>query len=187
MDVFFAAPKSKLAVDELWESDGLAVSQCASKQKFRVITSIFEFQYRSLQEVDFYIIFKKVYTMGRLSDAQRHEAIGMVAGSSARKSDGPADYARPLSARLTTDFMTRQIINVLPWPAFSPDLSPIEHLWDQLGRRVYCVRHVINKAELVQALREEWNTIPQYRTQRLIRSMRRRCQSVLDANCRHIR
>jgi transposase len=25
---------------------------------------------------------------------------------------------------------------VFPWPALSPDLSPIEHLWDEIGTRV---------------------------------------------------
>ena len=40
------------------------------------------------------------------------------------------DNARPHSARLTTDFLGQNNVQVLPWPAFSPDLSPIEHLWD---------------------------------------------------------
>ncbi|GFW42382.1 transposable element Tc1 transposase [Trichonephila clavipes] len=25
---------------------------------------------------------------------------------------------------------------MLPWPAYSPDLSPIEHVWDVIGRRL---------------------------------------------------
>jgi transposase len=47
-------------------------------------------------------------------------------------------------------------------PALSPDLSPIEHLWDELGRRV---RHCQNLPETLQELPEvlvhEWNNIPQ--------------------------
>ena len=43
------------------------------------------------------------------------------------------DNARPHSARLTTDFLGQNNLQVLPWPAFSPDLSPLKHLWDQLG------------------------------------------------------
>jgi hypothetical protein len=46
------------------------------------------------------------------------------------------DNAPPHSARLTTPFPRQQGINKLQWPIFSPDLSPIEQLWDQLDRAV---------------------------------------------------
>jgi transposase len=52
--------------------------------------------------------------------------------------------------------------------SLSPDLSPIEHLWDELGRRV---RHRQNPPETLQELRDalvhEWNNIPQAFIQRL--------------------
>ena len=90
------------------------------------------------------------------------------------------DNARPHSARLTTDFLGQNNVQVLPWSAFSPDLSPIEHLWDQLGRRVFDGRHNIhNRQQLVQTLNREWEAIPQYKIQRLIWSMRRRCQATM--------
>jgi hypothetical protein len=27
-------------------------------------------------------------------------------------------------------------VNVLPWPAVSPNQNPIDHIWEELGRRV---------------------------------------------------
>ncbi|GFX01096.1 transposable element Tcb2 transposase [Trichonephila clavipes] len=41
------------------------------------------------------------------------------------------DNARPHTARVSQDCLCT--VSTLPWPARSPDLSPIEHIWDHLG------------------------------------------------------
>ena len=46
------------------------------------------------------------------------------------------DNARPHMARECMDYLEASQIEILPWPAFSPDLSPIEHVWDTLGRAI---------------------------------------------------
>ena len=43
------------------------------------------------------------------------------------------DNARPHSARHTQDTLRQNDIQTLDCPAKSPDLSPIEHLWDDSG------------------------------------------------------
>ncbi|UYV79200.1 hypothetical protein LAZ67_17001487 [Cordylochernes scorpioides] len=50
------------------------------------------------------------------------------------------DNARPHTARVTMDFL--QSCRTLLWPARSPDLSPIEHIWDVMGRRLQLSRIV---------------------------------------------
>ena len=86
------------------------------------------------------------------------------------------------------DFLNFHHIRVLPWPAMSPDLNPIEHLLDELGRRV---RSRLNPPEthdqLRRALVAEWTNIPIDFVRNLIRSMRQRCQAVINARGGHTR
>lgn len=104
----------------------------------------------------------------------------------AQRSVFQQDNARPHSARFTTQFLTTNNIPTLPWPSLSPDMNPIEHLWDELQRRLGH-RNVspANRRDLFQALQEEWATIPQAHIRHLIASMTRRCQSLIDARGGH--
>ena len=73
-------------------------------------------------------------------------------------------------------------VNVLPWPALSPDMSPIEHVWDLLGQRLRRRRaQPQNLVQLEQALLQEWQNIPQADIQAMINSMRRRCLACIRA------
>ncbi|GFV66972.1 transposable element Tc1 transposase [Trichonephila clavipes] len=45
------------------------------------------------------------------------------------------ENARPHVAKTVRDFCSTQHMQLLPWPAYSPDMSPIEHVWDLVDRR----------------------------------------------------
>ena len=91
------------------------------------------------------------------------------------------DNARPHRARVVDAFLAHEGIQRMVWPANSPDLNPLEHLWDQLKRAVSArINANTNLADLAQMLEEEWNAIPQQRATRLVNTMRRRCQEVID-------
>ena len=98
------------------------------------------------------------------------------------------DNARPHTARITIDFLRQQAVNVMPWPSVSPDLNPIEHLWDELGRRVRA-RPVQpqNLQQLEVALNQEWARIPQNVVRRYVHSMQSRCDAVIAAVGGHTR
>ncbi|GFS85792.1 transposable element Tcb2 transposase [Trichonephila clavipes] len=52
------------------------------------------------------------------------------------------DNARPYTARLLQDCLHH--ITTLLWPARFPDLSPIKHIWDNLGLKVGNLRIWLN-------------------------------------------
>ena len=91
---------------------------------------------------------------------------------------GPAtlmhDNARPHVARICRQFLNRNNVNLLPWPAVSLDMNPIEHTWDYLGRKVQARRNVHNLRDLENALIQEWNNIPNVIIRHYARSMRGR-------------
>ena len=71
------------------------------------------------------------------------------------------DNARPHVARVCQDFLANNNIAPLAWPPYSPDLTPIEHMWDELDRRVRKRRNApATFAQLRNALIDEWNNIP---------------------------
>ena len=83
-------------------------------------------------------------------------------------------------------FVGEHGVNVLPWHAYSPDMSPIEHLWDQLGRRIRNLNpRPLTRPQLIAALNAEGGNIPQDSIRRLIRSMRRRCRACVAQHGGH--
>ena len=46
------------------------------------------------------------------------------------------DNAKLHVARICRQFLDRNNVNVLPWPAVLPVINPIEHIWDYLGGKV---------------------------------------------------
>ena len=98
------------------------------------------------------------------------------------------DNARPHRARVVTEYLQQQQIRTLPWPAYSPDLAPIEHLWDELDRQVRNNNLLPNTVdELWQLLQQEWMAIPQRTLQTLVHSMHQRCIECLAVNGGHTR
>ena len=69
------------------------------------------------------------------------------------------DNARPHRAQLVQDYLETEDIQRMEWPARSPDLNPIEHVWDALGRH-NASHQTRTRDELKLALVEEWNLLP---------------------------
>uniref|UniRef100_A0A8C8JU24 Transposase n=1 Tax=Oncorhynchus tshawytscha TaxID=74940 RepID=A0A8C8JU24_ONCTS len=92
------------------------------------------------------------------------------------------DNARPHVAGVCQQFQQEEGIDAMDWPARSPDLNPIEHIWDIMSRSIH-QRHVAPQPvqELADALVQVWEEIPQETIRHLIRSMPRHCREVIQA------
>ncbi|GFT30890.1 DDE_3 domain-containing protein [Trichonephila clavipes] len=74
----------------------------------------------------------------------------------------------------------------MDWPAHSPDLNPIEHVWDMLGRRIAARQAPPTYLpELWRALLDEWCNIPQDQIDNLKPSLPRRCKACIASSGRH--
>ncbi|GFU84448.1 uncharacterized protein TNCV_4557811 [Trichonephila clavipes] len=64
---------------------------------------------------------------------------------------------------LFQDCLDSEGIQHLVWPARSPDLNPIENVWDALGRQGCWSKLILRttKNTLIRALTEEWDKLPQ--------------------------
>ncbi|GFU79136.1 transposable element Tcb1 transposase [Trichonephila clavipes] len=70
----------------------------------------------------------------------------------------------------------------LPWPVYSPDMSPIEHVWDLVGWRLArdpCP--AASKDELLLPIQAIWNYLLQEDIQNLFDSMPRRIVALIAA------
>ncbi|KFM65626.1 Transposable element Tc1 transposase, partial [Stegodyphus mimosarum] len=87
------------------------------------------------------------------------------------------DNARPHTACICQHAL--QGIQMLPWPPYSPDLSPIEHVWDVIGHRLQTLPLPRSEGELWQMVEREWRVIPQDIIRSLIESTPRRVSSCI--------
>lgn len=83
-----------------------------------------------------------------------------------------------------TDYFEKTGINQLEWPSQSPDLNPIEHLWDHVKR---AVRNAAPKTihELKEIIPQIWSQITPDYCKKLVYTMPKRVEEVARAKGRN--
>lgn len=84
------------------------------------------------------------------------------------------------TAKVVKEWFSSAGVNVMKWPAQSPDLNPIENLWQIVDRRITRT-NTHNKDALFAQVKEAWESVPNTHIQNLIDSMPRRCRAVIKS------
>ena len=96
------------------------------------------------------------------------------------------DNARPNTAYVIQDYLEQESTETIDWPARSPDLKCIEHMWDIVYRQVSAsVNPPRSVQELEIAVVQAWTNVPQLKIWALVQSMSNRCRECLDSRVGH--
>ena len=91
------------------------------------------------------------------------------------------DNARPHVATVAKEFLEEHRIRVMNWPPQSPDLNPIENLWEEVKQSIRRKNRPGSLDELDALAKKAWNDIPPELIRRLITSMPDRVAACIKA------
>src|SRR5262249_15764085 len=103
-------------------------------------------------------------------------------GMEVRKTTFQHDNDPKHTSKVAKKWLKNHRIGVLDWPSQSPDLNPIEHLWQNLKKRLSRYETMPkNIHELWERTNDEWNKISPQSCEKLITSMPERVAAVIRA------
>ena len=98
------------------------------------------------------------------------------------------DNAPGHSSSRTREELRERLIQPISWPAFSPDLNPIEAVWDQMKDYIHIKYPGMGGGRqrshdlLRMIVMEAWDSMKPEFLSGLIESMPSRCRAVFDAD-----
>jgi hypothetical protein len=91
------------------------------------------------------------------------------------------------TARIVKAWLNERNISTIEWPAKSPDLSPIENVWDELAMFVYeNGRQFLSRDDLKRQILKSWSELDDEKLCSLMKTMEKRLVEVVDRKGSHI-
>ncbi len=123
------------------------------------------------------------FLKSKINAAVYQEILEHIMLPSANKLYGDADFilqqdlAPAHTAKGTKSWFNDHCVTVLDWPAYLPNLNPIENIWGIVKRKRSNIQPN-NTDELKAAIKVTWASITPQQCHRLIASMPRRSEAV---------
>ena len=93
------------------------------------------------------------------------------------------DNATCHKTRIVMDFLASKNVQVISWPAQSPDLNPIENIWNYIkNKRQKEFGFPATKQDLINQVMHIWDNCELELIETLAESIERRLKMVIDNN-----
>jgi transposase len=85
------------------------------------------------------------------------------------------------TSKLAVNWRVNNGIEKIDWPSMSPDIAPIENVWQLLKMKLRS-KNLTTYQSLVSAIKREWKSLPPELAIKLVHSMNNRISEVVESN-----
>jgi hypothetical protein len=117
----------------------------------------------------------KIYQYGLLSTARKQFGLDSMLWKLQENNDPKH------ASEIATSRRRNEGIEKIDWPSMSPDLAPIENVWQLLKMKLRN-KNFTTYESLVSAIKREWKTLRQELSIKLAHSMKNRISEVVESN-----
>ena len=119
-----------------------------------------------------------------LQDAAVPSGLNIIGREFIFQQDNDPKHSSKLCQNFLKQKSDEKILKIMQWPSQSPDLSPIELVWDELDRRVKNSSPTSSE-HLWELLESEWNNLDEDYFKKLTNRMPRVCVEIIKAKGGH--
>lgn len=129
-------------------------------------------------------IMKKEQYHSILKNSAIPSGIGLIGYGFTFQQDNDPKHTSLLCRNYLESKENEGVLQFMEWPPQSPDINPIELLWDELDRQVRTMRPT-SKSHMWECLKRAWYSLDVKKLQKLVERLPRICQAIIKARGGH--